>query len=304
MRRHPVCRPALGRMVTTLALLAVACGGALAKTVNLTDATDRLAAAIQEAGPGGTVHLRGVIRETQSIEIPFRVYLRGITNGGQKPTLIIEPTDRLNGIVVLGSDVQMSNLTIRPSSTLYGNLGTAIFVIGSRFKFHANEVSGWRVGLFLSGADSATVNSNSFAASPLNLHDDYLGAGIYSQFTSGRTDISSNRFHAYYVGIYVQDSAGHMLLSNHIEKSQIGAWMDGAFQSRLTNNIVGGSGIAGLLFTEGASQIDARGNRLSNSAGDSIVAEAGTSGNTIRGNTVDKPVKNFGDNLVSDNRLG
>lgn len=303
MRWTRAVRPALGRVALALMLCCLTAGSALARTVQLSNAKNRLAAAIKEAGPGGTVILRGVIYEEQSVEIPHRVFLRGITDGGQMPTLVIQPTDRLNGIVVLGDDVQLANLNLQPSSEALGNVGTALFVIGSGFRMTGNRVSGWRVGVFLSGVGSAELAGNTFIGSPLNRDPDYLGAAIYSQFSVGRVRATSNTISQFYVGAYVQDSIGHELNLNRLDKNAIGLWMDGAFQGRLQNNDVAGSGQVGILLTEGAAKLEVRSNQVRGSSGDSIAAEAGTSGNVIARNMVDKPVKNFGDNTVEENTV-
>jgi nitrous oxidase accessory protein NosD len=301
MRWMTAGRSARGQVMTTLAILAASCGSALAKTVDLTDATNGLAAAIAEAGPGGTVQIRGVIRETQSIEIPYKVFLRGLNVSRQQPTLIVKPTDNLNALVVLGADVEISNLNIRPSSVLEGNLGTAVFVLGKGFRFSGNTVSGWRVGLFFSGADPVVVGKNTFEGSPLNRDPDWAGAGIFAQFSVGRSEIPSNTFRGYYVGIYVQDSTGFQVNGSQMEKNDIGIWMDGAMQSGVVGNTIAGSAIAAILLTEGAAKNEVRSNGISASGGDSIVAEAGTSGNNLRYNRTDKPIKNFGTNIVADN---
>jgi nitrous oxidase accessory protein NosD len=290
-------------VVSTLLLLAALTGSAQARSVTLADATNGLAAAIRQAGPGGTVYLKGVIREDESIEIPDRVNLRGANVRGKGPTLIITPTDRLNALIVLGSDVEIANVTIQPPSELYGNLGTGIFVLGSRFELRDSTLIGWRIGLFFSGADSGKVIGNQFSASKLNLDPDHLGAGVFAQFSSGQVKMWSNRFHAHHVGVYVQDSSGYEVYNNDLEKNDIGIWMDGATDSGVYSNIVAGSLIAGILLTEGATDVMARSNGVGGSAGDSMIAEVGTSGNTLRGNRTDKPIRDLGKNTLKDNQV-
>jgi parallel beta-helix repeat protein len=289
-------RPALERLAIVGALFCVTIGSAFAGSVTLNNTTNQLANAIQQAGPNGTVFLQGTIKEDHSVTIPYTLTLRG----NRSTTLSIFPDNGLNGLVVLGDTVRLSNLRIVPSNAAMGNQGTAIYIAGQACRVLGCDIEGWRIGCFLGGSASQVwVGDNTFVASSRS-----QSAGFYSQFSVDTIFLAQNTFSGYQVGAYIAMGSGHRISGNIANNNDVGFWMDGAVDSLIAGNRVSGSSAAGILLDGGASGVSVYSNGVYGSGGDSILADADTSENRIHNNRVDKPVKDLGKNNVYSNTAG
>jgi parallel beta-helix repeat protein len=296
-------RPALERLAIVGALFCVTVGSAFAANVRLKDTTDQLQNAIQQAGPGGTVYLQGDIKEHHSITIPYAITIRG-DNPARLPkaTLTILPDNNLDGLVILGTSVNISGLHILPWGSSVGDASTALYISGQGCRVQQSQIDGWRIGCYLTGtASQVWVAGNDFIASPGNHGTNGLGAGFYSQFAAETVFLAQNTFSGYYVGAYIQDSSGHRMSSNTATGCDIGFWMSGVVDSLIVGNRVSNSTQAGIRLDGGATGVAVYSNGIYGSAGDSILADADTSGNRIHSNKVDKPVRDLGHNTVSGN---
>jgi parallel beta-helix repeat protein len=296
-------RPALERLAIVGALFCVTVGSAFAANVTLKDTTDQLQNAIQQAGVGGTVYLQGDIKEHHSVTIPYAITIRG--DSRPMATLTILPDNNLDGLVILGSFVNISGVHILPWGTSVGDASTALYISGQGCRVQQSQIDGWRIGCYLTGtASQVWVAGNDFIASPGNHGTNGLGAGFYSQFAAETVFLAQNTFSGYYVGAYIQDSSGHRISSNTATGCDIGFWVSGVVQSLIAGNHVSNSTQAGIRLDGGATGVSVYSNGIYGSAGDSILADTDTSGNRIHSNRVDKPVKDLGNNTVSGNVVG
>lgn len=188
---------------------------------------DRLADAIGEAGPFGTVVLAaGMHYENSTVMISSPVTIRGedgavlrlTTNG---PLSVDDfPYEPTPGIHVKNTAfVRIGNLAIEPM-TSYGvepEGGLAILLEDApNTRIYDNEVSDFQFGVLLAGADQARIYGNTFHG--FNFDGDHIGVvamdGEYAK-------IYENDFAFYTLGLFASDRKG-TAYENHFHNNTIG----------------------------------------------------------------------------------